>query len=126
TPHALPAFPTRRAADQEPPPHGEEADTSSASALVPSRPGGCRGSRRPMLRLAHLAQEDSRLPATRDTVGSLTRVVHELTSRLARRWPVVVYSARHETTDRAEDAHGGIRYVRFFPEPDRTFGAGWF
>ncbi|HLY36968.1 MAG TPA: glycosyltransferase, partial [Candidatus Binatia bacterium] len=79
-----------------------------------------------MLRLAHLAQEDSRLPATRETVGSLTRVVHELTSRLALRWPTVVYSARHEKTDRAEEQLEGIRYVRFFPEPDRTLGAGWF
>jgi glycosyltransferase involved in cell wall biosynthesis len=79
-----------------------------------------------MFRLAHLAQEDSRLPATRETVGSLTRVVHELTSRLARRWPVVVYSARHETADRAEEEQDGIRHVRFFPEPDRTLGAGWF
>ena len=79
-----------------------------------------------MLRLAHLAQEDSRLPATRDTVGSLTRVVHELTSRLAQRWPVVVYSARHETADPGDEQRAGIRHVRFFPEPDRTLGAGWF
>ena len=36
-----------------------------------------------MLRLAHLAQEDSRLPATRETVGSLTRVVHVRPERVS-------------------------------------------
>jgi glycosyltransferase involved in cell wall biosynthesis len=77
-------------------------------------------------RLAHLAQEDSRLPATRDTVGSLTRVVHELTVRIARRWPLDVYSVRHERTDPAFEERDGIRYVRLSPEPDRTVIGGLF
>jgi glycosyltransferase involved in cell wall biosynthesis len=77
-------------------------------------------------RLAHLAQEDSRLPATPDTLGSLTRVVHELTLRLARRWPLVVYSTRHERADAAVEDRHGIRHVRFFTEPDRTLVASVF
>ena len=78
------------------------------------------------LRLAHLAQEDSRLPATSDTVGSLTRVVHELTLRLARRQPLVVYSVRHRASDPAVDERDGVRHVRLSPEPDRTLLAAWF
>ena len=77
-------------------------------------------------RLAHLAQEDSRLPATAGTLGSVTRVVHELTLRLARRWPLVVYSTRHERSDPAVEERQGLRHVRFFPEPDRTLVAGAF
>src|SRR5438445_660765 len=76
-------------------------------------------------RVALLAQEDSRLPATSDTLGSLTRVVHELSLRLARRYAVTVYSARHETADPPEEERGTIRYVRFFPEPDRTLLPTW-
>ena len=77
-------------------------------------------------RLAHLAQEDSRLPATPDTLGSLTRVVHELTIRLARRWPLVAYSTRHARSDPPEEVRQGVRHVRAFPEPDRTLVAGAF
>ena len=73
-----------------------------------------------MLRLAHIAQEDSRLPATDDTLGSLTRVVHELTTRLARRGPLVLYSTRRESSDAADEQRDGIRHVRFSPEPDPT------
>jgi glycosyltransferase involved in cell wall biosynthesis len=76
--------------------------------------------------LAHLAQEDSRLPATPGTLGSVTRVVHELTLRLARRWPLIVYSTRQERSDAAEEARHGVRHVRFSPEPDRTLVAGAF
>jgi len=71
-----------------------------------------------MLQLAHIAQEDSRLPATSDTLGSLTRVVHELTIRLARRWPLVLYSTRHERSAAADERRDGIRHVRFSPEPE--------
>jgi len=77
-------------------------------------------------RLAHLAQEDSRLPATPGTLGSLTRVVHELTIRLGQRWPLVAYSTRHERSDPAEEERQGVRHVRVFPEPDRTLVAGAF
>ncbi|HJQ84602.1 MAG TPA: glycosyltransferase family 4 protein [Candidatus Binatia bacterium] len=77
-------------------------------------------------RLAHVAQEDSRLPATADTVGSLTRVVHELSVRIARRWPLVLYSARHQPSDQAEEERDGIRHVRFSAGADRTFVAEWF
>src|SRR5207244_540426 len=76
--------------------------------------------------VALLAQEDSRLPATSDTLGSLTRVVHELSLRLARRYALTVYSARHETADPPEEERGTIRYVRFFPEPDSTLLPTWF
>jgi glycosyltransferase involved in cell wall biosynthesis len=71
-----------------------------------------------MLRLAHIAQEDSRLPATAETLGSLTRVVHELTIRLARRWPLVLYSTRHERSAAADERLDGIRHVRFSPDPE--------
>src|SRR5262245_15685907 len=71
-----------------------------------------------MLRLAHIAQEDSRLPATADTLGSLTRVVHELTIRLARRWPLVLYSTRHERSAAPDERRDGIRHVRFSPDPE--------
>ncbi len=77
-------------------------------------------------RLAHLAQEDSRLPARPETLGSLTRVVHELSVRLARRWPLVVYSARHDSTDPPEESVEGVRHVRFSSELDRTLVAGVF
>jgi glycosyltransferase involved in cell wall biosynthesis len=59
-------------------------------------------------------------------LGSVTRVVHELIARLARRWPLVVYSARHDWTDPPDEVGQGIRHVRFSPELDRTFVAGVF
>ena len=79
-----------------------------------------------MLRLAHIAQEDSRLPATAETLGSLTRVVHELTVRLARRWPLVLYSTRHERSTPAEEERDGIRHVRFSPDPEPRLLAEYF
>src|SRR5262249_50081381 len=93
-----------------------------------TRPGPrVAGTRRSMrIRLAHLAQEDSRLPATSDTVGSLTRVVHELTLRLARQHPLVVYSVRHRASDPGLEERDGVRHVRLSPEPDRTVLAAWF
>ena len=79
-----------------------------------------------MLRLAHIAQEDSRLPATADTLGSLTRVVHELTVRLARRWPLVLYSTRHERSTPAEERRDGIHHVRFSPDPEPRLLAQYY
>lgn len=79
-----------------------------------------------MLRLAHIAQEDSRLPATADTLGSLTRVVHELTVRLARRWPLVLYSTRHERSTPAEERRDGIHHVRFSPDPEPRLLAEYY
>jgi glycosyltransferase involved in cell wall biosynthesis len=78
------------------------------------------------MRLAHLAQEDSHLPATVDTLGSLTRVVHELTIRLARYQPLVLYSVHQAATDRPAEERDGIRHVRLSAEPDRTLLAAWF
>ena len=70
-------------------------------------------------RLAHLAQEDSRLPARPGSLGSLTRVVHELTRRLARDHPVILLSTRHDD-DPAEEQLDGIRHLRFAAGPDRA------
>ncbi len=63
------------------------------------------------MRLAHIAQEDSRLPPGPASLGSLTRVVHELTTRLARRQPLTVYATRF-ADDAAEERRGDVRYVR--------------
>src|SRR5207245_2139309 len=94
---------------------------SSQKATVPARiwpcrarPAGClSGPVPPMVpRLAHLAQEDSHLPPGPEHIGSLTRVVHELTVRLARRYPVILGSVRYAGHRREERANG-IRYLRF-------------
>jgi glycosyltransferase involved in cell wall biosynthesis len=63
-------------------------------------------------RIVHLAQEDSRLPPAPASLGSLTRVVHELTTRLARRQPVTLVSTRYRD-NLAEEQRDGIRDLRF-------------
>ena len=76
-------------------------------------------------RLAHLAQEDSHLPPGPEHIGSLTRVVHELTVRLARRYPVILGSVRYAGHRREERANG-IRYLRFPRGADTTIMASAF
>jgi glycosyltransferase involved in cell wall biosynthesis len=76
-------------------------------------------------RVAHLAQEDSRLPARPTSIGSLTRVVHELSRRLAARFPLTVYSVRHDGDPREEEREG-VRHVRCPAGFDRDLVAGWF
>jgi glycosyltransferase involved in cell wall biosynthesis len=70
-------------------------------------------------RIVHLAQEDSRLPPGPESLGSLTRVVHELTTRLARRQPLTLVSTRGPG-DAAEGQRDGIRDLRFAPGTDAT------
>jgi glycosyltransferase involved in cell wall biosynthesis len=74
-------------------------------------------------RLAHLAQEDSRLPPRQVSLGSLTRVVHELTVRLGRRWPTTVLSTRFPG-DAAEERADGLRHLRFPRGADAVLLAG--
>jgi len=62
--------------------------------------------------LAHLAQEDSHLPPGPEHIGSVTRVVHELTVRLARRHPLILGAVHHPGDVREEEANG-VRYLRF-------------
>jgi len=51
------------------------------------------------------------MPARPDSFGSLTRVVHELTSRIGRRHPLLVVSTRHPG-DAEREVVDGIRHVR--------------
>jgi spore coat protein SA len=75
--------------------------------------------------LAHIAQEDCRLPASPRSVGSLTRVVHELSLRIARRWPLLLVSTRFDG-DPAEELVDGILHRRFAAGADQTAAATWF
>jgi glycosyltransferase involved in cell wall biosynthesis len=61
--------------------------------------------------LGHLAQEGSRLPLPRHGLGSVSRVVQELSLRLARRYPLTVYSTRR-AGDAVEEEAGGVHHVR--------------
>ena len=76
-------------------------------------------------RLAHLGQEDSHLPPGPEHIGSLTRVVHELTVRLARRYPLILGAVHHPGDAREEHANG-VRYVRFRSGADTAVLASLF
>jgi glycosyltransferase involved in cell wall biosynthesis len=77
------------------------------------------------VRLAHVAQEGSRLPPEAATLGSLTRVVHELTRRLGTRRALTVVSTRSPGDAPAETC-GGIRHLRFAPGPGHAALASYF
>ncbi|HZP41725.1 MAG TPA: glycosyltransferase family 4 protein [Candidatus Binatia bacterium] len=62
-------------------------------------------------RVAHIAQEDCRLPPRAASLGSITRVVHELTVRSRRRFDTTVVSTRWRG-DAPEEDSDGLRYVR--------------
>jgi len=76
-------------------------------------------------RLAHLAQEDSRMPARPESIGSLTRVVHELTRRLAQTHPLTVVSTRLPG-DTDEEHRDGIHHVRVPAGIDRRLLVSYF
>jgi spore coat protein SA len=76
-------------------------------------------------RLAHLAQEDSRMPARPETIGSLTRVVHELTQRLGRAYPLTVVSTQ-QPGDPADEQRDGIHHLRIPAGVDRRVLVSYF
>jgi glycosyltransferase involved in cell wall biosynthesis len=77
------------------------------------------------VRLAHVAQEGSRLPPGPATLGSLTRVVHELTRRLGSRRALTVVSTR-SPGDAAVETCGAIRHLRVAPGPEQAVVASYF
>jgi glycosyltransferase involved in cell wall biosynthesis len=72
-----------------------------------------------------VAQEDGRLPARPGALGSVMRVVEEITRRVGRRAPLVVASTRHPG-DAACERVDGVEHVRVAAGLDRDALAAWY